>query len=245
MSHRTKLLAVLASTLVSTPALALDISFDYSLADSFFSAERRDAMERAALLYESYILDDLNVVVTMSSRYEQDRNYLAEAGPTAYYANFQNDWSGTMTFNESYEWYSGTADSFNGYDFFSVTLHELGHILGIGTVNTWDALLTGDYFNGTYASGVYGGPVPLADYAHWLPDAISTLPGTDTWQEPLLNPYASYGTRMYLTALDLAGLRDIGWDIPVVPEPETLYMLLSGLGIVGLVARRQRTRAAA
>jgi len=40
--------------------------------------------------------------------------------------------------------------------------------------------------------------------------------------------------------LDLAGLQDIGWGVSTIPEPETLYMLLSGLAIVGLRARRHR-----
>ncbi|MDR2014776.1 MAG: PEP-CTERM sorting domain-containing protein [Azoarcus sp.] len=238
-----KILPVLACALVSSPTLALNIVFDYDANSSFFTDERRDALERAALVYENYITNDLNVFVALDSVVETEG--LAWGG-TSTIANFQRDWNGTITFNESYSWYSGTAESFSGFDLFSVALHELGHVFGVGIVDTWDVHVLNGSFYGQNAVGVYGNPVPVdALGGHWLDGVMSTLPGTETWRLVNYSPYISSGERQYLTDLDLAGLRDIGWSIPsVIPEPATLYLLLSGLGVVGFARRRQRISAA-
>ena len=233
-----KMLSVLACALISSPALAVDIVFLYDENNSFFTEERLGALERAASAYESYITNDLNIIVTLDS--EADMSALARGG-TSIVANFQNDWKGTITFSEDHTWYSGIDESFSGIDLYSVAIHELGHVLGVGIVNTWRNLVSGNHFYGENATSVYGGPVPLdAAGAHWLAGVESTLPGTETWQQPSYTPALLWGTRQYLTDLDLAGLADIGWSVSSVPEPEMLYLLLSGLGIVGLAARRHR-----
>jgi len=235
-----RVLPILACALVSSPALALDIIFEYDDSNAFFTDERRDALERAASFYEDYITNNLNVIVTLDTTV--DTSTLLAWGGTSDIANFQYDWIGGITFNESPNWYSGTSENFSGYDFFSVTLHELGHILGVGIVDTWMTHVSEGYFYGENAVNVYGGRVPVtASGDHWLDGTKSTLPGTETWQVTSYDPYFSDGQRLYLTDLDLAGLQDIGWSVASsVPEPEMLYMLLAGLGIVGLGTRRRR-----
>jgi len=237
-----KVFPVLACALVSLPASALNIVFNYDASSYFYTEERRDALDRAAAEYEKYITNDVNIFVTLTSA--RDTNYLASAGPFDWYDNFQSDWGGIITFNESENWYSGTSESFSGFDLFSVAIHELGHVLGFGILVPWTSLVVDGYFIGENSVSLYGGPVPLGPengsrYDHWNEYLISTLPGTETWQMVSYSPYAYPGERRYLTDLDLAGLKDMGWAV-AVPEPEMLYMLLSGLGLVGIAARRRR-----
>jgi len=248
MSFRTKLIAVLASGLVSLPAFALNIIFEYDVSSSFYTQERRDAIERAASLYENYIMDDVNVFVSMESVYGNVL-FMAQAIPATYSADFQNDWRGAIVFNERPGWYSGIDENAigygYGYDLFSTALHELGHILGVGAADTWLAQISDGYFYGENAVSVYGGPVPVLSRTkdHWAQGVESTLPGTEIWQLAVFEAYGYYQPdvrRQYLTDLDLAGLADIGWTVSSIPEPETWAMLLAGLGIVGVSAKRRR-----
>ena len=97
-------------------------------------------------------------------------------------------------------------------DFFSVALHEIGHSLGLGASNDWNAFISGGTFTGAKAVASYGGPVP-ADTGHWTDGINSVLRGTTTVQETAMDPIIQSGTRKVFTELDIAALDDIGWDI--------------------------------
>lgn len=98
-------------------------------------------------------------------------------------------------------------------DFFSVALHELGHVLGLGTSKSWDTYLATDgsgnnIFEGPASMDIFGNPVPLesgSDPSHWRNSGISP--------EPAMDPTITNGTRKVFTNLDIAGLQDVGWDI--------------------------------
>ncbi len=152
--------------------------------------------------------------------------------------------TGSIVFNANSNWYLdtdvSTVESFAGNDFYSVAVHEVAHVLGIGTSDAWDNLISGSTFTGVNASLVNGGAVPLADDGHVSSALRSSFMGT--LQQPSLTPAITSGTRKYMTDLDWALLADIGWEVqPVtaVPEAQTWAMMLAGLGLLGWRLRRR------
>lgn len=150
-------------------------------------------------------------------------------------------WGGAITFDTTANWYFdndiSTVESFGTQnDFFSVAVHELVHLLGFGGGLKWDSLLInneGVYtFNGAASKALNGGaPVSLADMAHWSDGSA------------LMSTSLTEGERKYLTALDLAGLSDLGYAITAspIPEPATTVMLMGvGALVVAGVVRRSR-----
>lgn len=141
-------------------------------------------------------------------------------------------WGGALTFDVDANWYFGTGSMSGKSDFFSVVLHELGHLLGIGTAESWDNQITGSQFTGPKATQANGGlrASISADGGHWAEGTTSTVFGTSTMQEAAMDPTILVGTRKDFTTLDYAGLGDIGWQ--VVPEPSTFALLaLAGVFI--------------
>lgn len=139
-------------------------------------------------------------------------------------------WGGTLTFdnaNDNWHFDHTTPPTAGEDDFYSFVLHELGHALGLGTADEWDALVSGAADNarfiGAAASAEHGGPVPLAydvidgtpiaDTGHWRDDVKSTVLGGSAVQETVMDPSLTTGTRALLTKLDAAGLVDIGWTV--------------------------------
>lgn len=128
-------------------------------------------------------------------------------------------------------------------DLYSVALHEILHALGIGagsTTSTWDQLSTGANWAGTAAAALNGGTgVGLleADSAHIRTGYMSTRLSDGVAQEVVMDPNITTGTRKYLTEMDAAFLKDLGYA--VVPEPSTAGLLLAGLVVL---ARRPRDR---
>jgi hypothetical protein len=152
-------------------------------------------------------------------------------------------WGGSITFSASAPWHFdlATAPSVGTSDFFTTAVHELAHLLGIGNAPSWNALIQDDgnpatplTFHGAAAMAAYGGPVPLdATGGHWAEAVASLVNGVP--QETLMDPTTARGVRELLTDLDLAGLRDIGWN--VVPEPGTAASLALGLALLAVRGR--------
>ena len=128
-------------------------------------------------------------------------------------------WGGSIAFdNAQIPWYFGLdADRIgpDEYDFLSVAIHELGHVFGVGTSNSWDEQT--DWFDalfyGDAAMAEYGEAVPVYDwdFAHWAPDTMSEVDGVP--QEASMTPFVSAAERKLFTGLDFAGLADIGWEV--------------------------------
>ncbi|MFM8330403.1 MAG: peptidase M10A and M12B matrixin and adamalysin [Candidatus Methylumidiphilus sp.] len=145
-------------------------------------------------------------------------------------------WGGKLSFSSTASWYfdadPSTLESFAGQnDFYSVALHELSHLFGFGTAASWTAKVSGGSFTGANASAANGGSVALAgDNAHWLDGTQSVYAGSP--QEAAMDPSLTQGTRKNLTTLDLAALKDIGWQVATpapVPVPAAGWLFASAL----------------
>ena len=138
-------------------------------------------------------------------------------------------WGGSITFDNDANWYFGMSADGQGasqQDFYSVAIHELGHLLGIGTTGSWDNQVSGSFFTGLHATAEFGGDIPLSGSSHFHEGTI------DGGQEVAMDPSLLVGTRKLFTPLDYAALADVGWELngsgsgggggdSPIPPPET------------------------
>jgi hypothetical protein len=159
-------------------------------------------------------------------------------------------WGGSIAFSTAVNWYFDsdvtTTEAFAGFDFYSVALHELAHVLGFGTADSWANWLSGGIFTGTVSVATNGGGVAVnSGQDHWAAGTTSTVGGQV--QETAMDPDIAAGQRKRMTALDVAGLDDLGWDIasqatttsrqvPAIPDWMALMLALTLIAIT--VARR-------
>jgi len=240
-----KTLLTLACAISASPALALNINFTGYENNSFFGAEQLEILNLAAWQYENRITDDVTINVRLYTDSTLDMTYpyaLAEGGPSwrsTGNINVTNITGGSINYNVGGNF---GARSFSDFDLYSLTLHELGHVLGIvSRFAPWNNLLTtidGElWFTGEYSVGIYGGLVPVTvDGSHW--DSSRWNFGSEIY--PAMFTVLYPGQIQPLSELDYAALADMGWNVTFVPEPETWAMLLAGFGIVGTIATKRR-----
>lgn len=149
-------------------------------------------------------------------------------------------WGGSLSFNNTTSFYfdddTTTDESFAGsFDFYSVAVHELGHLLGFGTADSFKNNIANGVFTGTAVTALTKKNQPVTgDGNHWEE-------GVDYGgQETAMTPYIAENSRKRFTELDFAALADTGWEVSPVPEAATWGMLLAGLGLMGW---RMRLRA--
>jgi len=149
-------------------------------------------------------------------------------------------WGGSISFNSTSPWYfdsnTGTTESFSGFNFYSVAIHELGHVLGFSTADSFSNHISGGVFTGTAVNALTGSGQAVTADGHWA-EGLSYL-----GQETAMDPTIAAGQRKLFTELDFAAMKDLGWEVSPVPEAETWGMMLAGLGLLGW---RLRTRQSA
>ena len=129
-------------------------------------------------------------------------------------------WGGSISFdNSSRTWNFSQTGNQPGTEFMKIALHEMGHVLGIGTADTWDNQLSGGTFTGPAVINSFGS-APGADGGHFQGSLNSELFGsfgvTHGSSRPVLMLPGSIDTGTNFdvaTDLDLAALVDIGWEI--------------------------------
>lgn len=141
-------------------------------------------------------------------------------------------WGGTISFNSTSDWYFdpdvGTEESFPGkYDFYSVAVHELAHVLGFGSAQSFDNLSSTGVFTGAAVNELFGSHPALASNGHWA-RGLSYLE-----QDAAMGPGIAANQRQHFTELDYAAMKDIGWQVSSIPEKEIWTMMLAGLGLLG------------
>ncbi len=132
-------------------------------------------------------------------------------------------WAGVAAFNSSTDWDFSLENPTGKFEFVSVALHEIGHILGIGVSDTFLNLVRGNVFQGTNSKRINGGNgIPLqSDLTH----VQEGFRDNTVLMDPVYN-----GKRNLPSEVDLAILADIGYEIDGYSKQGTVIPLATDAG---------------
>ncbi|MDQ8189943.1 PEP-CTERM sorting domain-containing protein [Roseibacillus persicicus] len=125
-------------------------------------------------------------------------------------------------------------------DIYSIALHEIIHVLGYGTGDNWNDFVSGMDWTGPEAIALLGtGEDTLHEDGYHIESGLES-PGYQDgiMRQTVMNRSPLVGQRDQLTLLDLAFLKDSGYEIAVIPEPSTAS-LIALLGLAGIFFRRR------
>ena len=163
-------------------------------------------------------IDDVRIFVRA---FGSNAAYSGAAGPRFLRNNSQLPIAGSIHFNKN---------QLSSNDYFEVALHEIGHVLGIGTIwstNVLDLIVNPSVYDpnaDTYFAGplairafddaggtgyVAGGKVPVQNQGvdgHWR---------ESVFMHELMSPYYASGVRQPLSAITVQALADFGYGVDV------------------------------
>ncbi|MEI6535542.1 MAG: PEP-CTERM sorting domain-containing protein [Verrucomicrobiaceae bacterium] len=132
------------------------------------------------------------------------------------------------------------------FDLYTVALHEMMHGLGVGASETWTNLSSGTTWLGANAIALNGGTgagLLDPDGQHLASGLMSTNIYTGLAQEVALDNAQTSGQRKMLTQMDVAILKDLGYQVAPVPEPSAFVLVMAASLVFGI--RRRRVHASA
>ncbi|MCC7086991.1 MAG: hypothetical protein IT427_18480 [Pirellulales bacterium] len=205
-------------------------SFNIQLDMSGLTSSQRDIFQRAADRWEQAIIGDLpqasyggrtidDLQISASARSMDGVNgILGQAGPDAFRPGSDLPFHGVMQFDSA-----DLSSMQRSGLLLSVVMHEMGHVLGIGTI--WEdlGLLSGagdsnPIFTGSRATAAYNslfglnaGGVPVENTggagtadAHWRESVFSS---------ELMTGWAGPGANLPLSRITIASLADLGYRV--------------------------------
>jgi len=215
-------------TAQATDDRRFDIQLDYSDSTAgILTSNMRTAIEEAAQFWERIITHSSlqgahNLVIrvkTATLNWGNGASVLAQAGPDGSGLVNVNQFflptTGETTINSVWEAFSTMQNNLSYFK--RIMIHEIAHILGIGTLwNVGNLRLTNNgaspYSANTYAGWSYGEmlgtggqvavPVSGAHWDEWTFGNESMTPSIDEFQ-------STFPT----STLTIAGLRDLGWNV--------------------------------
>ncbi len=130
-------------------------------------------------------------------------------------------WGGSIAFDVDSVWNFSQTQSVGGTDFISLALHEMGHVLGIGTADSWYNKISSAVFTGSACTRSFGGNPPLNGNGHFgglgtISKSFGSFSATHgSVRQPLMLALLTDNSSTLIVAsdLDLAALVDIGWQI--------------------------------
>jgi hypothetical protein len=254
--------ALLAGAIV-TPTAAQASTFDISLTFSGLTPSQESVFATAETFWETAITGYNSLASGFSSLaisatgapIDGVGGTLGSAGPTTGITDGNFTWASTgeMTFDSA----DLAGLELNG-SLQAVILHEMAHVIGLGTL--W---ILNDVYTDT--TGEYTGANALAAYqaefdplATFVPVELDGGPGTanghwdEFWaggQNELMTGFLD--TPTFISDTTIASFADIGYivdltanDISAVPVPPSIILMGSALGLMGLWSRRRRSRTA-
>ena len=134
-------------------------------------------------------------------------------------------WGGTISFSmdSDFHWDHTQPVAHGKPDFYSVCLHELGHVLGLAlpggerlvprepTASARSELCS--------RTGMLDQLELTEDLSHWVDGAEFPLAGKQGANELVMDTSSTYGFREDLTVLDLMVLKDMGWEVVTTSNP--------------------------